>query len=97
MSRDTSDFSHTNKGSENINRPRTQTDDRQKKKHGELRNMTGYIEMSDTWLLNSGTTTVDIEAPKQITTTNDEDSGLRVTTRVDVEHTPVTSYDGPRP
>lgn len=52
--------------------------------------MNGYIEMSDTWLLNIGAT-VDIEAPKDSPATNDDNNGgLRVLKTVNVKELAIT-------
>ncbi|CAJ2512808.1 Uu.00g009270.m01.CDS01 [Anthostomella pinea] len=69
------------------NRPRTEREHPPGQKRG-LRNMTGYIEMSDTWLLNSGATT-NVEGPKHDQKSDVEEiDGLRVLRTVDVEHMP---------
>ncbi|KAI9158141.1 hypothetical protein HJFPF1_06131 [Paramyrothecium foliicola] len=78
---------HGNSSADDPNRPRTHSEDPLRPKRAGLRNMTGYIEMSDTWLLNSGTGTVDIEAPSQSLSNNVEERGLRVVRTVDVKHT----------
>ncbi|KAI1076615.1 hypothetical protein F5B20DRAFT_554857 [Whalleya microplaca] len=73
----------------NPNRPRTGR--QELPKQNRLRNMTGYIEMSDTWLLKSGAMT-NIEGPDQKhKLDNQNPDGLRVLRTVDVEHVPAST------
>ncbi|KAI1498629.1 hypothetical protein F5X99DRAFT_317494 [Biscogniauxia marginata] len=73
----------------NPNRPRTGREKLPNQKRGGPRHMDGYVEMSETWLLNSRTK-VDIEAPRETPATESEDAGgLRVLKTVNVEREPI--------
>lgn len=85
-SRNGSNQSNLEKSVLNLNRPRTGRREPPRKKGRGLRNMASYIEMSDSWLLNSGATT-NVEGPSNIHKTNHGgNEGLRVLKTVDVEH-----------
>lgn len=51
-----------------------------------------YMEMGDTWLLNSGAT-ADVEAVKQEPVASNGDvDGMRTVKTFDVQHAPLTSF-----
>ncbi|KAI0896433.1 hypothetical protein F4806DRAFT_495740 [Annulohypoxylon nitens] len=92
-SRNGSNQSNLEKSVLNPNRPRTGRREPPRKKGRGLRNMASYIEMSDSWLLNSGATT-NVEGPSNIHKANHCDNeGLRVLKTVDVEHMPASVDD----
>lgn len=73
------------KSAQDPNKPRTGRDDGPKRKRGRLRGGNDYIEMGDTWLLNSGAT-VDVEAqPGAAAPIHFDQGGLMVQKTVDVE------------
>lgn len=70
------------------NRVRTKSDERFYQRRKALgKNNSGYIEMSDTWLMNSNAT-VDIEADAAGQTTTNGRDGLGVVKTVIVERSP---------
>ncbi|KAI2469627.1 hypothetical protein F4781DRAFT_393569 [Annulohypoxylon bovei var. microspora] len=77
-------------GHSDPNRIRTKSDERFNQRRKALgKNNSGYIEMSDTWLMNSNAT-VDIEADAagQTTTTTTGRDGLEVVKAIIVERSP---------
>ncbi|KAK5625609.1 hypothetical protein RRF57_001325 [Xylaria bambusicola] len=69
------------------NRPRTKNDSRFDPRRKNAKDNGGYLEMSDTWLMNSNAT-VDIEADAGSQKTGDGREDLKVTKTVLVERSP---------
>lgn len=82
------------KSTPNPNKPRTGRDDGPQKRRGKLRGGNDYIEMGDTWLLNSNAT-VDVEAQhKGMTPLYGDHGGLMVHQTVDVDRESIPSLSG---
>lgn len=79
------------KSIQNPNRPRTGRDDSPRQKRGRPRDGDDYIEMSDTWLLNSGATVDVIAGRHDAASFHAGQDGLRVQHTVDVERQSIQS------